>query len=159
MTMRGAAVVALAVTMSFGCGHPAHDGGYRPRGREITVTAVPLLVKELQGVYPFLEADFAKGGILEGKEVYAFVPSTIVVVQGDTIHFTLMNPTDDEHNFVLPGLEVALPGRQTTHATLVARRAGVFPLVCSIPEHAPMMSGQLVVLAPSAVEDTGSVAR
>jgi plastocyanin len=39
-------------------------------------------------VLPFLKGDFAKGGVLEGKEVYAFSPSTITVIVGDTIHFT-----------------------------------------------------------------------
>jgi plastocyanin len=34
--------------------------------------------------------------VLDGKEVYAFSPSTLTVVQGDTIQFTFVNPEDDE---------------------------------------------------------------
>ena len=49
------------------------------------VTTVPLLVHEQRKTFPFLAAAFAKGGVLDGKEVYAFSPSTITVVEGDTI--------------------------------------------------------------------------
>ena len=88
--------------------------------------------------------------MLEGKEVYAFSPSTVTVVQGDTIHFTFINPEDDLHSFVLPGFAVALPGQSTTHATYVARQAGIYPFSCNIATHLPRMGGQLVVLAPEA---------
>ena len=52
------------------------------------VTTVPLFTKELASTYPFLREDFAPGGVLEGKEIYAFVPSTLTVVEGDTVRFT-----------------------------------------------------------------------
>ena len=42
---------------------------------------------------------------------------------------------------------LALPPQSTVKATYVARSAGVFEYVCSIPAHLPMMYGQLVVLA------------
>lgn len=119
---------------------------YRPRTRAITVTTVPLLVKEQRSVFPFLGAAFAKGGVLDGKEVYAFSPSTLTVVEGDTIHLTLINPEDDVHSFVVPDFAVSLPGNKTTEATYVARRAGIFPILCAVSAHLPMMSGQLVVL-------------
>ena len=125
--------------------------GYTPRVRDITITTVPLLVKEETGVLPFLASDFAKGGVLEGKEVYAFSPSTVTVVEGDTIRFTLINPEDDVHSFVLPDLAVPLPGQKTTTATYVARRAGIYPFVCAVQAHLPMMSGQLVVLAAASM--------
>ena len=70
----------------------------------------PVLVKEQRSTFPFLGAAFAKGGVLDGKEVYAFSPSTLTVVEGDTIHFTLINPEDDVHSFVLPDFAVSLPG-------------------------------------------------
>jgi plastocyanin len=123
---------------------------YAPQTRAITITTVPLLVKEEKHLYPFLEPAFAKGGVLDGKEVYAFSPSSITVVEGDTIQFTFINPEDDPHSFVLPDFAVALPGGKTTHATYVARRAGIFTIVCAVPAHLPMMSGQLTVL-PAAV--------
>ena len=112
----------------------------------MTVTTVPLLVKEEQGVLPFLKEDFAKGGVLDGKEVYAFSPSSITVVEGDTVHFTFINPEDDVHSFVLPDLAVSLPPQKTTEATYVAKHAGIFTILCAVRSHLPMMSGQLVVL-------------
>jgi hypothetical protein len=120
---------------------------YRPRTRDLAVTAVPLLTKELQSTYPFLAQDFGRGGVLDGKEVYAFVPNSLTVVQGDTIHFTLINPEDDAHSFVLPGLAVTLRPQSKVLADYIARNAGVFEYVCDIPAHLPMMYGQLVVLA------------
>jgi plastocyanin len=124
---------------------------YQPRTRELTVTTVPLLVKEEQSVLPFLKADFAKGAVLDGKEVYGFSPSTLTVVEGDTIHFTLINPEDDDHSFVLPDLAVPLPPQKVTHATYVAKRAGIYPFMCAVASHLPMMTGQLVVLSPASV--------
>jgi plastocyanin len=124
---------------------------YVPRARALTVTTVPLLVKEAKSVYPFLEPAFAKGGVLDGKEVYGFSPSTLTVVEGDTIEFTFVNPEDDVHSFVLPDFVVSVPGGQITHATYVARHAGVYPITCSVTTHQPMMSGQLVVLSPAAI--------
>jgi plastocyanin len=147
------------VLESAACTHSApapHADAYVPRSRSLTVTTVPLLVKEQRAVFPFLGAAFAKGGALDGKEVYAFSPSTLVVVEGDTIHFTLINPEDDVHSFVLPDLAVSLPGNKTTEATYVAKRSGIFPIVCAIQAHLPMMSGQLVVLPAATLQSTSA---
>lgn len=121
---------------------------YAPRARTITVTTVPLLVKEQKQLFPFLDSAFARGGVLDDKEVYAFSPSTITVMQGDTIHFAFINPEDDVHSFVLNDFVVALPGNRRVDTTYVARRAGIYPFVCAVQAHLPMMSGQLVVLSP-----------
>ena len=110
------------------------------------------MVKEQAAVLPFLKPDFAKGGVLEGKEVYAFSPSAVTVVEGDTIHFTLINPEDDVHSFVLPDLAVPLPPQKVTTATYVAKHAGIYPFVCSVAAHLPMMWGQLIVLSSAAVQ-------
>ncbi|HST08364.1 MAG TPA: cupredoxin domain-containing protein [Gemmatimonadaceae bacterium] len=146
-SMVGAAAVLL------GCGGGAREhvpATGSARSREIVITTVPLLTKELVGVYPFLKADFSAGGVLGGKEVYEFMPSTITVNQGDTLRLTFINPEDDAHSFVMTDLSVALPGESVTHATYVARRAGIFDFVCAIPTHSPMMRGQLVVLSREA---------
>jgi plastocyanin len=146
-----AALCPLGTSSCAGAGPAAGRPAYRPRAREITVTTVPLLVKESRHLYPFLDRDFAQGGVLEGKEVYAFSPSTLVVGEGDTIRFTFVNPEDDAHTFVLPDFALGLPGQRITRATYVAPRAGIYPIVCDVPSHAPMMSGQLVVLAGTAL--------
>jgi len=148
----GAGWIAGVAALAFaaGCAGTGGPPAYVPRERELVVTAVPLLTREMTSVYPFLREDFARGGVLEGKEIYAFVPSTLVAVEGDTIHFTFVNPEDDEHDFVLPGLAVALPGQSVTRATWRADRAGIFRFVCTVPAHRPEMYGQLLVL-PAAV--------
>jgi hypothetical protein len=48
---------------------------YVPRTREITVTTVPLLVREQQSVFPFLTKDFGRGGVLEVKRYTRFRPA------------------------------------------------------------------------------------
>jgi plastocyanin len=150
------AVIAGAVACISACdAHASRAARYAPVTRAVTITTVPLLVKEEQTVLPFLKGDFAKGGVLDGKEVYGFSPSTVTVVEGDTIAFTFYNPEDDDHSFVLPDLAVPLPPQKMTTARYVARRAGIYPFVCSVASHLPMMSGQLVVLSPAAIGRRG----
>jgi uncharacterized cupredoxin-like copper-binding protein len=149
------ALGALLVLAAASCARPAP---YVPRSRDITVTMVPLLVRETQSVYPFLKPDFAPGGVLEGKEVYAFSPSSITVVQGDTLHLHLVNPEDDVHTFMLSGLSLAIAGQSVLDTTYVARRAGIFKFVCDIPTHRPMMWGQLVVLPARVMAGVGAAA-
>ena len=147
-------LLIAVITIAAACGRQApvsQPASYRPRTRDITVTTVPLLVKEQVAVFPFLKPAFAKGGVLDGKEVYAFVPSTITAVAGDTLRLTLVNPEDDEHSFVLPDFVVALHGGTITKATYVTKAAGIYPIVCAMANHMPMMSGQLVVLSVSAM--------
>jgi hypothetical protein len=136
-----------------GCvGHAGAGSHYHPQAREITITTVPLLVHEQAKEFPFLAADFARGGVLEGQEVYAFVPSTITAVEGDTLHLTVINPEDDLHSLVLPGLALTLQGQRTVKATYIVPRPGIYAFECNIPSHLPMMAGQLVVLSAEAVE-------
>lgn len=138
------------------CAHstpPVARATYIPRTRAITITTVPLLVKEEQSMYPFLKPAFAKGGVLDGKEVYAFSPSSITVVEGDTLRLDIINPEDDAHSFVLPDFAVSLPGGTATQATYVAKHAGIFTIQCAVPSHLPMMAGQLIVLPALAMAD------
>jgi uncharacterized cupredoxin-like copper-binding protein len=120
---------------------------YVPRTRAVTITTVPLLVKELAKTYPFLEKDFAPGGVLAGKEVYAFSPSTVTAVSGDTLKLTLLNPEDDDHAFVLRDLFVKLPPQSRVDTIYIAKAPGIYEFSCSVPAHLPMMHGQLVVLS------------
>jgi plastocyanin len=142
-------VMLTAAAVLANCAAPARDkanGGASAHAREIVITTVPLLTKELATTYPFLKKDFATGGILAGKEVYEFMPSTVTVVEGDTLRLTFINPEDDAHSFVMKDLSVSIPAQSETHATYVAAKAGVYDFVCAIPAHLPMMRGQLVVL-------------
>ena len=145
-----ASTVLLLSALAGGCAAPAgRPASYRPRQRQVTITAVPLLTREMQRIYRFLARDFAPGGVLAGKEVYAFEPSSITVVEGDTLALTLVNPEDDAHSFVLPGLAVGMPPQTAVTAQYVASRAGIYSYTCSIPSHLPFMYGTLVVLPKS----------
>ena len=144
--LAGLALAIVAACTGSRATHATDAHSYRPRTRTITITTVPLLVREQQHLFPFLTKDFAKGGVLDGKEVYAFSPSTVTVMEGDTIQFVFINPEDDVHSFVLPDFAVSLPPQHTTKATYVAKRAGIYPFTCAIQSHLPMMWGQLVVL-------------
>lgn len=125
---------------------------YVPRRRTVVITTVPLLVKEQTKLFPFLAKDFGAGGVLDGKEVYAFSPSTITVIAGDTLALTLINPEDDDHAFAMSDFLIKLPPQGKVDTMYVARRPGVYEFSCTVPAHIPMMRGQLVVLAPGAVE-------
>jgi uncharacterized cupredoxin-like copper-binding protein len=145
----GAFLMMIVMAVS-ACAPQASPRPYVPQERHFVVTTIPLLTKEMVSTYSFLREDFAPGGVLEGKEIYAFVPSTLTVVEGDTVRFTLVNPEDDEHNFILPGLVLQLSGQSVTEGVWRAEHAGIFSFVCTIPAHMPEMYGQIVVL-PAAV--------
>lgn len=146
MQKLSAAFIALVVVA--GCRDAGNPAVPSPGRRDITITTVPLLSRELVPTYPFLKRDFAPGGVLEGKEVYAFVPGTITVMAGDTLHLTLLNPEDDTHAFVLHDLYLPLPPQSRIDTTYIARVPGIFAFSCTVPQHLPMMRGELVVLAP-----------
>jgi len=148
--------IAASLLVLVGCGSgatrsPVASSSYVPRTRDVAITTVPLLVKELTKTYPFLVRDFAAGGVLAGKEVYAFSPSTITAVSGDTLRLTLLNPEDDDHAFVLRNFFVKLPPQSRVDTTYVVGAAGIYPFSCSVPAHLPMMRGELVVLSADQV--------
>lgn len=154
-TMRVPNIAMLSLALA-GCGSGSTPSRvvldkYVPRTRAVTITTVPLLVKELAKTYPFLERDFAPGGVLAGKEVYAFSPSTITAVSGDTLRLTLLNPEDDDHAFVLRDFFVKLPPQSRVDTIYVAKAPGIYDFSCSVPAHLPMMHGQLVVLSDDQV--------
>jgi hypothetical protein len=124
---------------------------YTPQTRTLTIVTVPLLVKESTGTFPFLTKDFAKGGVLYGKEMYAFSPDHLTAYQGDTLDITIVNPEDDPHSFVLPdfNVNVLLPPQAVTKVHFVANKVGIFTFLCGVASHLPFMTGQLTVLPDS----------
>jgi plastocyanin len=131
---------------------PTVHSTYQPRTRPATITTVPLLVREQARTFPFLARDFAHGGVLDGKEVYGFSPSTLVAYVGDTLSVTVVNPEDDVHNFVIEDpaeqTAVSLAPQATTRLSIVARAVGIYTFRCTIVTHQPFMNGQLIVLTP-----------
>ena len=143
-----AAAPALAAAQAAA---PAADSTYQPQTREITLITVPLVAHEQTAIYDYLKDDFAPGGVLAGKEIYGFYPSTVTVYAGDTLHFTITNPQDDAHTFTIPDLaaNISLPGQTTQTLTVTAAKAGVYQFLCEVGDHQPYMWGQLVVLPDS----------
>ncbi|HEX4205941.1 MAG TPA: hypothetical protein VHZ51_17440 [Ktedonobacteraceae bacterium] len=64
-------VVVSFISLLSACGESSTPTKvqYIPQSRSFTIVTVPLLTKEQQSTYPFLQKDPAKGGVLEGKEV------------------------------------------------------------------------------------------
>ncbi|MDP9342977.1 MAG: cupredoxin domain-containing protein [Actinomycetota bacterium] len=132
-------------------GQTATTTAYHPHSEDFTVTVVPLLVHEQSGFFDYLNQDFAKGGLLFGKEVWGFAPSTLVVYQGDQVTLHVYNPGDDPHTFTMMDLGVNKPlkPRATATLTFTASKIGVFSFMCDVAEHDPFMWGEVVVLPGS----------
>ncbi len=134
---------------------------YQPHARNFTVSVVPLAVGEQAGLFDYLKSDFAPGGLLDGKEIYGMNPSSLTVYEGDTVTIHWVNPADDEHPITVSGglsASIDLKGQSTADMTLVASQVGIFAIQCVMPEHAPYMNGQLIVLpaAFAPVNDTSA---
>lgn len=116
--------------------------------RDIYIAMVPLLVHEDASLYPYVGKAFAKGGVLDGKEVYAFMPPTTVCFAGDTLNVHLINPADDPHTFTVMELSksVQVSGSSTGSITLDALPAGIYTVMCAEAEHEPWMWGQIIAL-------------
>lgn len=123
---------------------------YAPTTKEFVVTTVPMLVHELTKTFGYLNRDF-KGGVLNGKEVWAFNPSSLTVYQGDTVDIKVVNPSGDAHTFTLAdlGFNLDIKAQGTASGSFVASKVGVFRFACQVTEHVPYMWGQLVVLPDS----------
>jgi heme/copper-type cytochrome/quinol oxidase subunit 2 len=125
---------------------------YTPQTRSFVMTIVPYWVHEVTGTYDYLAPEFGKKGLLAGKEVWGFSPSTIAVYQGDTVNIDLYNPSSDPHTWSIPELGVNAPigAPAKTTVSFVASKVGTFTFNCEVGEHFPFMSGELLVLPASA---------
>ena len=81
-------------------------------------------------------------------DVKFWLPSTIVVNQGDKVKLTLKNQVpgaDITHGFTIPGYNIAevVTRGQPKTITFVADKAGIFPYYCQL--HPAHVGGQLIV--------------
>jgi plastocyanin len=143
---------AAALAAAVGGDRPADRAAaalaYQPQTRTMPLVMVPVLTHEFAGFLGYLKADFAPGGLLAGKEVFAFSPSHLAAYAGDTVEITCANPADDPHTLTFPdlGQAVTCPGGQAAGLTLTDLRPGIYRFLCTVEEHKPFMWGQLVVL-------------
>ncbi len=126
----------------------AGNGTYRPRTDSFVMVITPLWVHEETGTFDYLQRDFSKKGLFNGKEAWGFYPSTITVYQGDTVDIQLYNPSSDPHTFTAPDLRLSVPvaAQAIADVHFTASKVGTFTFACMVEEHNPFMYGQLVVL-------------
>jgi len=81
---------------------------------------------------------------LDGTKIW--LPSNLIVQQGDEVELTLINKLDEPHGFKIEDFgieEVVQPKAQTT-VKFTAAKSGVHGFVCHI--HPPHIGGQILVL-------------
>ncbi len=82
--------------------------------------------------------------LLDGTKIW--LPSTLVVQQGDEVELTLINKLDEPHGFKIEDFgieEIVQPKAQTT-VKFTAARPGPHGYICHI--HPPHVGGQMLVL-------------
>jgi nitrosocyanin len=76
-----------------------------------------------------------------------WLPSNIIVDQGDDVELTLINKLDVPHGFKIDefGIESVIEAKSKSTVKFTAKMAGVYPYVCQLhPQH---IGGQIQVLA------------
>ena len=83
--------------------------------------------------------------LLEGTKIW--LPSSIIVQQGDEVELTLVNKLDDPHGFEIKafGIEQVVQPHSQMTVKFTASKAGVYSYICQI--HPPHLGGQILVLS------------
>jgi nitrosocyanin len=76
-----------------------------------------------------------------------WLPSSIIVQQGDAVELTLINKLDDPHGFEIKafGIEQVVQPKSQMTVKFTASKAGVYNYICQI--HPPHLGGQVLVLS------------
>ncbi|MGH7804829.1 MAG: cupredoxin domain-containing protein [Candidatus Binatia bacterium] len=106
------------------------------------------LVAVLVGTAQAEERSFTIANI-EYEGTKAFVPSTLVVTQGDVVKVKILNNVKsdpNQHGFALPDfkIEQVVTRGEPQEVVFTADKAGIFPIQCHL--HPAHLGGQLVVL-------------
>ena len=83
--------------------------------------------------------------VLDGTKIW--LPSSLMVQQGDEVELTLINKLDDPHGFKIEDFgveEVVQPKAQMT-VTFTASRTGAHSYICHL--HPPHLGGNILVLS------------
>jgi len=82
--------------------------------------------------------------LLEGTKIW--LPSNLIVHQGDAVELTLINKLDEPHGFKIAafGIEEVVQPRAQTTVKLTAARPGAYDYTCQM--HPPHVGGQMLVL-------------
>ena len=83
--------------------------------------------------------------VLDGTK--SWLPSSLMVHQGDAVELTLINKLDDPHGCQIAevGIEAVVPPKAQMTVQFTASQPGVYRYLCHI--HPPHPGGQLLVLS------------
>jgi nitrosocyanin len=75
-----------------------------------------------------------------------WLPSNVIVHEGDTVELTLINKLDEPHGFQIAtfGIEEVVQPKAQTSVRFTATKAGLHSFICHI--HPPHIGGQILVL-------------
>jgi plastocyanin len=75
-----------------------------------------------------------------------WLPSTLIVQEGDTVELTLINQLDVPHGFRIDtfGVEAVINAKSKSTVKFTAKGAGIHPYVCQL--HPPHIGGQILVV-------------
>jgi heme/copper-type cytochrome/quinol oxidase subunit 2 len=75
-----------------------------------------------------------------------WLPSSLIVHEGDTIELTLINTLDVPHGFRIDtfGIEAIINAKSKSTVQFTAKGVGLHPYVCHL--HPPHIGGQILVL-------------
>jgi nitrosocyanin len=82
--------------------------------------------------------------LFDGTKVW--LPSSVMVHEGDTVELTLLNKLDEPHGFQIAafGIEEVVQPKAQTSVQFTATKAGLYSFICHI--HPPHIGGQILVL-------------
>ena len=83
--------------------------------------------------------------LLDGTKIW--LPSSIMVQQGDEVELTLINTLDDPHGFELKafGIEQVVQPKAQMTVKFTASQTGAHRYICQM--HPPHLGGQILVLS------------
>ena len=83
--------------------------------------------------------------LLDGTKIW--LPSSIMVQQGDDVELTLINKLDEPHGFEIKafGIEQVVQPKSQMTVKFTAAKAGVYSYICQM--HPPHLGGQILVLS------------
>ena len=83
--------------------------------------------------------------VLDGTKIW--LPSSLMVYQGEEVELTLVNKLDDPHGFKIEafGIEEVVPPKAQMTVTFTASQPGAHSYICHL--HPPHLGGHMLVLS------------
>jgi plastocyanin len=83
--------------------------------------------------------------LLDGTKIW--LPSSIIVQQGDAVELTLINKLDEPHGFEIKAFDIeqVVQPKSEMIVKFTAAKAGAYSYICQL--HPPHLGGQILVLS------------